>query len=65
MHNTNEELLYKECLKEVNDYFECERTQGRTDCSPAKACNVGVMLPYMSYTPKTLKEIMQNKEKTE
>lgn len=65
LHNTTEELLYKECLKEVNDYFEYQRTEGRTDCPPAKAYNIGVMLPYMDYTPKTLKEIMQNKEKAE
>lgn len=32
------------------------------DCPPARAFNVGCMLPYMNYTPRTLKEILKSGE---
>ena len=62
VHTSKEWNIYKESLKLVNDYFSQRRKDGFTDCPPAKAFNVGSMLPYMDYTPRTLKEILENAE---
>ena len=60
LHNTDEEGLYRECLGKVNEYFAEKCTKGYTDCPPAKAYNVGCMMSYVDYVPRTLKEIMEN-----
>ena len=40
-------------------YFFKDRTfKGRTDCPPSVAINVGAMMPYIEYTPRTLKELV-------
>lgn len=59
LHNSDEESVYKECLGKVNKYFIDREMKGYTDCPQAKAYNVGAMLDYMNYTPRTLKEIME------
>ena len=59
LHNSDEEKVYKECLEKVNEYFIDREMKGYTDCPQAKAYNVGAMLDYMDYTPRTLKEIME------
>lgn len=65
LHTTDEWEMYKKCLKDVNDFFEYKTLKGRTDCPPAMAYNCGCMLDYMSYTPRTLKEIISaNSEKS-
>ena len=48
---------YKECLADVNSYFADRELKGYTDCPQAKAYNVGAMI--WDYTPRTLKEIME------
>ena len=58
LHMTDEWVMYKHCIAEINDFFKDRTLKGRNDCPPAVAINVGVMLPYMEYTPKTLKELM-------
>ena len=55
----NNQQKYKECLADVNSYFADRELKGYTDCPQAKAYNVGAMLDYMDYTPRTLKEIME------
>lgn len=60
LHNTDEEGLYRECLGKVNEYFAEKGTKGYTDCPPVKAYNVGCMMSYVDYVPRTLKEIMEN-----
>lgn len=60
VHESEEYDLYKKCLEEVNLYFFRQTLKGRTDCPQAKAYNVGCMLPYMNYTPRTLKQIMES-----
>lgn len=58
VHITDEWKMYKECLNEVNNFFKDKTLKGYTDCPPAKAYNVGAMLSYIDYTPRTLKEII-------
>lgn len=62
LHNTDEERLYRECLGRVNEYFAEKGTKGYTDCPPARAYNVGCMMPYIDYVPRTLKEIIGSGE---
>lgn len=59
VHDTDEEILYKECLQYVNSYFKHQETKGRADCPTAMAYNVGAMKKYIDYTPRTLKEIIE------
>lgn len=47
-HNSNEEKLYQQFLKYVNDNYGYG----------AMAFNVGCMMSYMNYTPRTLEEII-------
>lgn len=58
VHMSEEYDIYKKCLDETNDYFKDKTKKGYTDCPPAVAYNCGAMLPYMDYTPRTLKEII-------
>lgn len=53
VHNSVEDNLYKEYLKQLNNskVFIEDNTQ-------ALAINVGCMQPYMDYTPRTLKELI-------
>lgn len=60
VHMSDEWEVYKKCLSNVNDFFDDKTMKGYTDCPPAKAYNVGCMLPYMSYQPRTLKEILSS-----
>lgn len=58
VHMSDEWAIYKECLNRVNDHFKDKTLKGYTDCPPATAYNCGAMMPYMNYTPRTLKEII-------
>lgn len=58
LHATSEWGVYEDCLKYLNDYFKDGTLKGRTDCPLAVAYNVGAALPYMNWTPRTLKEII-------
>ena len=58
VHMTDEWEVYKRCLAETNSFFKDKTKKGYTDCPPAIAINVGVMLPYVNYIPRTLKELM-------
>lgn len=60
VHMSDEWEVYKKCLSNVNDFFKDKTMKGYTDCPPAKAYNVGCMLPYMEYQPRTLKEIFSS-----
>lgn len=60
VHISDEWEVYKHCLVHVNDFFKDKTLKGYTDCPPAVAINVGCMLPYMNYQPKTLKELITN-----
>lgn len=57
VHNTREQLDYKEFFHILND-----RIAGRDGdrYKPIQAYNVGCMLSYMDYTPRTLDEILEN-----
>lgn len=57
-HVSDEEDIYKKCLEDVNLHFFRKTLKGAVDCPQVKAYNVGCMLSYMNYTPKTLKEIL-------
>jgi calcineurin-like phosphoesterase family protein len=58
VHMSDEWEVYKHSLLYVNDFFKDKTMKGYTDCPEAKAYNVGCMLPYMNYHPRTLKEII-------
>lgn len=58
VHISDEWDVYKQSLAYANDYFKDRTLKGYTDCPEAKAYNVGAMLPYMNYAPRTLKEII-------
>ena len=58
LHMSDEWEVYKQCLAKTNDFFKDRTLKGYTDCPPAVAYNCGCMLPYMDYTPRTLKEII-------
>ena len=60
VHNSEEDNIYKKCLEEVNLFFKKEETKGRTDCPRAFAYNVGAMLDKFNYTPKSIKQIVDN-----
>lgn len=54
-HNTYENEFYQECLRRLN-IENLTRSQKCYDI--ARAYNVGCMMPYMNYEPRTLKEIL-------
>ena len=54
-HNTYENEFYQECLRKLN----MEMLMRSEKCYDiARAYNVGCMMPYMNYEPRTLKEIL-------
>lgn len=53
-HNTVEETFFQKCVKELNENKKLSVQQGK----PIRAINVGCMMPYMKYEPRTLKEIL-------
>lgn len=55
VHNTKEYFDYMEFVKELDKRIQC-RDGDRY--KPLQAYNVGCMLPYMNYTPRTLDEII-------
>ena len=63
VHISDEWDVYKKCLNYINDFFKDKTLKGYTDCPPSKAYNCGAMLPYMDWTPQTLKEIIAANEK--
>ena len=62
VHTSLEDYCFLKALDELNDEFQCQTIMGRTDCPQAKAYNVGVMLPYINYCPRTLKEIIEREK---
>ena len=59
VHMSDEWDVYKHSLQYLNDYFKDRTIKGYTDCPKAVAYNVGASLPYINWTPRTLKEIME------
>ena len=57
-HVSAEDQFYQQCLKQMkeNDFLH-------VDDKELMSFNVGCMLPYMDYTPRTLEEIMAGAEK--
>lgn len=55
-HNSVEEAFFQKCIAELNnnDELKLRRPGGHKVC----AINVGCMMPYMNYEPRTLEEIM-------
>lgn len=54
-HNTYENEFYQECLRRLN-IENLTRSEKCYDI--VRAYNVGCMMPYMNYEPRTLKEIL-------
>lgn len=57
-HNTVEEAFFQKCVKELNENKKLNVQQGK----PIRTINVGCMMPYMGYEPRTLKEILSAHE---
>lgn len=57
IHTTPEETMMQNHVRDFNNYYWSERGEV---CN-AIAINVGVMMPYMDYTPRTLTELMNQK----
>lgn len=62
LHNSKEEFYFQKCLKEMNSDVFFDRRAGN---KMLKAYNVGCMMPYMDYVPRTLSEIVEGFEKYE
>ncbi len=56
-HMSPEDSFYQKCLSEMQKN-DCRHAYDK----PLRAFNVGCMLPYMDYTPRTLEEIMKGGE---
>ena len=56
LHASEEEVFFQRCLKELNQMDLEHRRQG--NCRK-QAYNVGCMMPYMNYEPRTLEEIIE------
>jgi len=55
-HNSAEDMFFQTCLQSMNGNEELKlRRQGE---KTFRAINVGCMMPYMNYEPRTLKEIL-------
>ena len=59
IHNSIEEYYFKKCLREMNNEDFFNRRAGE---EVLRAYNVGCMMPYMDYEPKTLSEIVRGAE---
>ncbi len=57
-HNSVEETFYQQCLHELNFNKKLEIKDGK----PIRAFNVGCMVEYIGYEPRTLKEIIEGSE---
>ncbi|MCH5273920.1 MAG: metallophosphoesterase [Lachnospiraceae bacterium] len=55
VHKSAEDIIFRECLAKFNNEDVQNRRQGNTDLI---AYNVGCMMPYMNYEPRTLEEIV-------
>lgn len=58
-HMTDEEFIYRESIKKLNDCFIENELSKNEKHIEALTYNVGCMLDYMDYTPRTLKYIME------
>lgn len=52
VHNSREEIIFQDFIKSLNDKYNIK----------CIAKNVGAMMPYMNYTPRTLEEIIKSGE---
>ena len=62
VHNSIEEYYFKKCLREMNNEDFFNRRAGE---EVLRAYNVGCMMPYMDYEPKSLTEIVASYERLE
>ena len=59
VHDNDDEVLYQDALKNADTFFE--KRDGEYH-KPFRAYNVGCMMKYMDYTPRTIEEIINEKE---
>ena len=55
-HESKEDKFYQSCLRQMQEN-DCRHAYDACD-GKIRACNVGCMLSYMNYTPRTLEEIL-------
>lgn len=64
-HENTDELLYQESLQRLRKLCREENIKGFQIKNPPYAYNVGSMLSYINYCPRTLKEILEANKCTE
>lgn len=57
VHNSVEEVVFQKAVESLNDSIIAKR---RPMDHTVRAYNVGCMMPWMNYTPRTLEEIITN-----
>lgn len=60
VHNSVEEHYFKKCLLEMDTEVFFDRRRGD---KVLRAYNVGCMMPYINYEPRTLEEIVMGNER--
>lgn len=55
-HNSAENIFFRECIQRMNESEELSLR--RRGGEKIRAYNVGCMMPYMNYEPRTLREIL-------
>ena len=59
VHDNEDEYLYRDALFHQDEHFAVIDGEHH---KPFRAVNVGCMMDYMDYTPRTLKEILKSRE---
>ena len=60
VHNSDEEKVYQHAIDMLNFVFDKRTKEGRKDCPQVRAINVGVMMEYINYCPRTVEEILNH-----
>lgn len=61
-HSSVEDGLFQMSLGMLNEYFQYQTDEGRTDCPQCNAYNVGAMKPYIDYCPRTICQITEGRD---
>ena len=62
-HNSAEDMFFQDVITQMNQSEELKLR--RENEKPFRAINVGCMMPYMNYEPRTLKELLNDSTATE
>ena len=60
VHNNSDGTLYQECMQKLRELCIEDNIKGFQVKNPPYSYNVGAMVGYMDYVPRTLREILEN-----